>query len=104
MSLSLHRKIRQPNIRRQHNRCLIYASGRQTGAFKEIRPKGYRRKDGRQFEHYLGHLLRVHVYSVEVTRAVGDYGADLVIKKIVRRLLQLHQVERKCSRCGSNWF
>nr|WP_312886666.1 restriction endonuclease [Paenibacillus foliorum] len=37
--------------------------------------------DGRQFEHYLGHLFRAHGYAVQVTRAAGDYGADLVIVK-----------------------
>lgn len=37
--------------------------------------------DGRQFEHYLGHLFRSQGFAVEVTRAAGDYGADLVIVK-----------------------
>lgn len=37
--------------------------------------------DGRQFEHYLGHLFKAHGYAVQVTRAAGDYGADLVIVK-----------------------
>ncbi|MFD2384988.1 restriction endonuclease [Paenibacillus xanthanilyticus] len=43
--------------------------------------------DGRQFEHYLGHLLKSHGYSVEVTRAAGDYGADLVIKKDGKKIV-----------------
>lgn len=37
--------------------------------------------DGRQFEHYLGHLFKAHGFTVQVTRAAGDYGADLVIVK-----------------------
>lgn len=37
--------------------------------------------DGLQFEHYLGVLFKNQGYSVKVTRAVGDYGADLVIGK-----------------------
>lgn len=37
--------------------------------------------DGRQFEHYLGHLFRSQGYAVKVTRAAGDYGADLVLQK-----------------------
>lgn len=37
--------------------------------------------DGRQFELYLGHLFKAHGYAVEVTHAVGDYGADLVVRK-----------------------
>ncbi|WP_199624637.1 restriction endonuclease [Paenibacillus alkalitolerans] len=37
--------------------------------------------DGRQFEHYLGILFKNHGYQVNVTKAAGDYGADLVITK-----------------------
>ena len=37
--------------------------------------------DGIQFEHYLGQLFRSQGYHVEVTRASGDFGADLVLKK-----------------------
>lgn len=37
--------------------------------------------EGRQFEHYLGHLFKSHGYDVKVTQAAGDYGADLVIAK-----------------------
>jgi restriction system protein len=37
--------------------------------------------DGRQFEHYLGHLFKAHGFTVQVTRAAGDYGADLLIVK-----------------------
>lgn len=43
--------------------------------------------NGRQFEHYLGHLFKAHGYAVEVTRAASDYGADLVITKDERRSL-----------------
>ncbi|KZE44158.1 hypothetical protein AV540_02355 [Brevibacillus parabrevis] len=37
--------------------------------------------DGLQFEQYLGLLFRSQGYKVEVTRAAGDYGADLIIQK-----------------------
>lgn len=37
--------------------------------------------DGREFEHYLGHLFKAHGYEVRVTKAAGDFGADLIIVK-----------------------
>lgn len=37
--------------------------------------------DGRRFEVYLGHLFQMHGYSTEVTKASGDFGGDLVLKK-----------------------
>lgn len=35
--------------------------------------------DGIEFEKYLGHLLKAHGYTVKVTKAIGDFGADLII-------------------------
>lgn len=43
--------------------------------------------DGRQFEHYLGLLFKSQGYKVQVTRAAGDYGADLVIQKDGKRIV-----------------
>lgn len=43
--------------------------------------------DGRQFEHYLGLLFRNQGYKVEVTRAAGDYGADLIIQKDGKKIV-----------------
>lgn len=43
--------------------------------------------DGRQFEHYLGVLFKNLGYSVKVTRAAGDYGADLVIAKDGKKIV-----------------
>ncbi|MCM3339581.1 restriction endonuclease [Paenibacillus sp. MER TA 81-3] len=43
--------------------------------------------DGRQFEHYLGLLFKSQGYSVKVTRAAGDYGADLVIARDGRKIV-----------------
>lgn len=43
--------------------------------------------EGRQFEHYLSHLMKSQGYSVEVTRAAGDYGADLVINKAGKKIV-----------------
>lgn len=40
---------------------------------------------GREFEHYLGQLLKAHGYSVNVTKAAGDFGADLIISKDGRK-------------------
>jgi restriction system protein len=43
--------------------------------------------DGRQFEHYLGVLFKNQGYSVTVTKAAGDYGADLVIAKDGKKIV-----------------
>ena len=43
--------------------------------------------DGIQFEHYLGQLFRSQGYHVEVTRASGDFGADLVLKKEGKKIV-----------------
>lgn len=43
--------------------------------------------DGVQFEHYLGHLFKSQGFHTEVTRASGDYGADLVITKDNKRIV-----------------
>ena len=45
------------------------------------------RMPGREFEHYLGLLFERLGYSVEVTKAHGDYGADLLVKQAGRRML-----------------
>ncbi|NUH84787.1 restriction endonuclease [Bacillus firmus] len=37
--------------------------------------------DGIQFEHYLSSLFKSQGYNVKVTKATGDYGADLVLTK-----------------------
>lgn len=37
--------------------------------------------DGIQFEYYLKELFKSQGYQVEVTKASGDYGADLILKK-----------------------
>lgn len=43
--------------------------------------------EGVQFEQYLGHLFRSQGYKAEVTRAAGDYGADLVLTKDSKRIV-----------------
>lgn len=43
--------------------------------------------DGRQFEHYLGYLFKSQGYAVKVTRAAGDYGADLVLEKDGKKIV-----------------
>ncbi|WP_454192048.1 restriction endonuclease [Paenibacillus sp. Marseille-Q7038] len=37
--------------------------------------------DGIQFEKYLSHLFTAHGYKTQVTKAAGDYGADLILEK-----------------------
>ena len=39
--------------------------------------------DGITFEHYLEVLFGNLSYSVQRTHATGDFGADLIIKKVV---------------------
>lgn len=39
------------------------------------------RMDGVQFEHYLAALFKGMGYKTEVTKASGDYGADLILVK-----------------------
>lgn len=43
--------------------------------------------EGIQFEKYLGYLFTTQGYKVRVTKAVGDYGADLVLSKDGRRIV-----------------
>ncbi|WP_379135249.1 restriction endonuclease [Paenibacillus sp. sgz500958] len=43
--------------------------------------------DGVQFEKYLGHLLRAQGYKAEVTKAAGDFGADLLIQKDGKKIV-----------------
>ncbi|WP_260504043.1 restriction endonuclease [Paenibacillus illinoisensis] len=43
--------------------------------------------DGVQFEHYLGHLFRSYRYKAEVTKATGDFGADLIMSKEGKRIV-----------------
>lgn len=44
--------------------------------------------DGIQFEHYLKLLFKSYGYKVEVTRAAGDYGADLILMKDKKIVVQ----------------
>ncbi|WP_405176336.1 restriction endonuclease [Paenibacillus sp. FSL H8-0261] len=43
--------------------------------------------DGIQFEQYLGHLFRGQGYKTEVTKAAGDYGADLILRKEDKKIV-----------------
>ncbi|MHA0855691.1 restriction endonuclease [Paenibacillus sp. CMAA1364] len=43
--------------------------------------------EGIEFEHYLGHLFRAQGYKAEVTKAAGDYGADLIIQKDSKKIV-----------------
>ncbi|MED1947090.1 MULTISPECIES: restriction endonuclease [Brevibacillus] len=51
---------------------------------ERLRKSGIReidKMDGLQFEQYLGLLFRSQGYKAEVTRASGDFGADLILQK-----------------------
>ncbi|WP_410770995.1 restriction endonuclease [Fontibacillus sp. BL9] len=37
--------------------------------------------EGVQFEQYLGHLFQAQGYKTQVTKAAGDFGADLILQK-----------------------
>lgn len=43
--------------------------------------------EGIQFEQYLGHLFRGQGYKTEVTKAAGDYGADLILQKDGKKIV-----------------
>jgi len=43
--------------------------------------------EGVQFEKYLGHLFRGKGYKAEVTKAAGDYGADLILQKDGKKIV-----------------
>ncbi|WP_041749706.1 restriction endonuclease [Brevibacillus brevis] len=51
---------------------------------EKLRKSGIReidKMDGLQFEQYLGLLFRSQGFKAEVTRASGDFGADLILQK-----------------------
>ncbi|MFD2613523.1 restriction endonuclease [Paenibacillus gansuensis] len=54
--------------------------------------------DGHRFEHYLAQLFKFHGYRSEVTKASGDYGADLVISKDGRKIVV--QAKRYSAKVG----
>ncbi|GAE04304.1 restriction endonuclease [Paenibacillus sp. JCM 10914] len=43
--------------------------------------------EGIQFERYLNHLFQTHGYKTQLTKAAGDYGADLLLLKSGRRVV-----------------
>ncbi|MGG6309804.1 restriction endonuclease [Paenibacillus macerans] len=43
--------------------------------------------EGVQFERYLGYLFQAQGYNVKVTKAAGDYGADLILQKDRKRII-----------------
>ncbi|MFD0711221.1 restriction endonuclease [Paenibacillus sp. GCM10027626] len=63
-------------------RNLLYAERMKKSGIKDIDEM-----DGRQFEHYLGYLFQAYGYKVQVTRAAGDYGADLVLTKAGKKIV-----------------
>jgi len=59
---------------------------RKLNHIQRLKKSGIDQMDGRQFEHYLGYLFKSQGYAVKVTRAVGDYGADLVLEKAEEKI------------------
>ncbi|AIQ48692.1 hypothetical protein R70723_24375 [Paenibacillus sp. FSL R7-0273] len=45
------------------------------------------RMEGVQFEKYLGYLFRAQGYQTEVTKAAGDFGADLILQKESKKIV-----------------
>lgn len=43
--------------------------------------------DGVQFEKYLGYLYQAQGYKAQVTKAAGDYGADLILQKDGKKIV-----------------
>lgn len=43
--------------------------------------------EGVQFEQYLGHLFQAQGYKTQVTKASGDFGADLILQKAGRKIV-----------------
>lgn len=43
--------------------------------------------EGVQFEQYLGHLFQAQGYKTQVTKAAGDFGADLILQKAGRKIV-----------------
>ncbi|GIP08869.1 hypothetical protein J1TS5_10390 [Paenibacillus macerans] len=43
--------------------------------------------EGVQFEKYLGYLFQAHGYKTQVTKAAGDYGADLILQKDGKKIV-----------------
>ncbi len=54
--------------------------------------------NGRQFEEYLGALYQAFGYQTEVTKASGDFGADLILKNNDETILV--QAKRYSSKVG----
>ncbi|WP_354005997.1 restriction endonuclease [Paenibacillus vini] len=43
--------------------------------------------EGVQFEQYLGNLFQAQGYKTKVTKAAGDYGADLILQKDAKKIV-----------------
>lgn len=66
---------------------MIHAAIKREERLKRSGIRDVDKMDGIQFEEYLGHLFRSQGYRVKVTRASGDYGADLVLEKANFRIV-----------------
>lgn len=74
----------------------IYIGMKRTERLKRSGIAEIDKMDGVQFEKYLGLLLRSQGYDVKVTKASGDFGADLmlVLKRFKRRRRQSLTMEQ----------
>ena len=57
---------------------------------RELRQSGIYDIDkmsGHQFEKYLGSLFPALGYKTEITKASNDFGADLILRKMIEELL-----------------
>jgi restriction system protein len=70
--------------------CVGFLTARKMAWLEKLKKSGISdidKMNGREFEHYLGVLFKSQGYSVNVTKASGDYGADLVITKEGKKIV-----------------
>ncbi|MBY9081014.1 restriction endonuclease [Paenibacillus sp. HN-1] len=64
-----------------------YIGNKRTERLKRSGIADIDKMEGVQFEKYLGHLFRAQGYKAEVTKAAGDYGADLLLQKDGKKIV-----------------
>lgn len=65
----------------------IYQKRRRTEQLRKSGIAEIDKMDGIQFEYYLKELFLSRGFSVEVTKAAGDYGGDLLLKQTGKKIV-----------------
>jgi restriction system protein len=65
----------------------VYQNTREKEKLRRSGIKDIDTMDGIQFEYYLRELFLSQGYQVEVTKSVGDFGADLILKKSDKKIV-----------------